>query len=74
MFEKYTENARRAVSAARLEAGRRGAREIDPAYLLWGVLRQGEIVSLFGNDIPTFENVRSRIVQGLPVSRKPLPE
>ena len=74
MFEKYTEDARRAVFAARLDAGGRRAREIEPAHLLLGVLQQCEVAPLFANDIPRVETVRSKIAQGLPVGREPLPE
>jgi ATP-dependent Clp protease ATP-binding subunit ClpC len=74
MFEKFTEGARRAVFAARLEAVSRGAREIEPAHLLLGILQQGEIAPLFANDLAKLETVRSKIAQGLPVGREPLPE
>jgi ATP-dependent Clp protease ATP-binding subunit ClpA len=74
MFEKFTEGARRAVFAARLEAVSRGTREIEPAHLLLGILQQGEIVPLFANDLARLETVRSKIAQGLLVGREPLPE
>jgi ATP-dependent Clp protease ATP-binding subunit ClpC len=74
MFEKFTEGARRAVFVARLEAVRRGTREIEPAHLLLGILQQSEIAPLFSNDLPKLETVRSKIVQGLPAGGELPPE
>jgi ATP-dependent Clp protease ATP-binding subunit ClpC len=74
MFEKYTEGARLTIFAARREAVRRGAREIEPAHLLLGILQQGEIAPVFANDLHKLETVRTKIAQGLPAGREPLPE
>jgi ATP-dependent Clp protease ATP-binding subunit ClpC len=74
MFEKFTEGARCAVFAARLEAVSRGTRGIEPAHRLLGILEQGEIAPLFANDLAKLETVRSKIAQGLPAGREPLPE
>jgi ATP-dependent Clp protease ATP-binding subunit ClpC len=74
MFEKFSEGARCAIFAARLEAASRGTREIEPTHLLLGILHQGEIAPLFANDLAKLETVRSKIAQGLPVGREPLPE
>jgi ATP-dependent Clp protease ATP-binding subunit ClpC len=74
MFEKYTDGARLAIFAARREAVSRGAREIEPAHLLLGILQQGEIAPVFANDLPKLETVRTKIAQGLPAGREPLPE
>lgn len=38
MFERYTEEARRAIFFARYEAGCRGAGYIEPEHLLLGIL------------------------------------
>jgi ATP-dependent Clp protease ATP-binding subunit ClpC len=40
MFEKYTEPARRSVFFARYEASQLGSRQIEPAHLLLGILRE----------------------------------
>ena len=74
MFEKYTDGARSVLFVARSEAVRRGGIEIEPAHLLLGILQQGEIAPLFADNLPKLETVRTKIAQGLPAVREPLPE
>src|SRR5688572_19522110 len=42
MFERYDENARRALFFARFEASQLGSRSIEPEHLLLGLLRLGQ--------------------------------
>jgi ATP-dependent Clp protease ATP-binding subunit ClpC len=74
MFEKFTEGAGRAIHIARLEAVRRGTKEIEPAHLLLGILQEHEIAPLFPNDLPKLEAIRAQIAQSLRADHEPLPE
>jgi hypothetical protein len=62
MFERYTEQARRAIFFARYEASQFGSKQIEPEHLLLGVIRQmnlpgdairSEIAQLWARDKPT---------------------
>ncbi len=46
MFERYTERARRSIFFARYEASELGTREITPAELLLGILREDKTVAI----------------------------
>jgi ATP-dependent Clp protease ATP-binding subunit ClpC len=75
MFEKYTEDARRAVFVAKAEAARRGTSEIEPPHLVLGILHQRAIAPLLcAGDLSKLEILRSKFAQSVPVVRKPVPD
>ncbi len=45
MFERYTENARRAIFFARYEASLFGSPAIEPEHLLLGLMREDKALS-----------------------------
>ena len=63
MFERYTEQARRAIFFARYEASQLGSPYIESEHLLLGILRVGKALSgkLFANSPTTVENIRKQI-------------
>lgn len=64
MFERYTENARRAIFFARYEASRFGCSYIETEHLLLGVLREDKgLVKQFLGSHDRLENIRRSIEQ-----------
>ena len=63
MFERYTERARRVLFFARYEASQMGSRNIAPAHLLLGLIREGEEITrqLFQRARVEMEAVKSEI-------------
>jgi|SRR5579859_757776 len=74
MFERYTQEARRAIFFARYEAQQFGSKRIEAAHLLLGLLhdRQSSANLLFGLDKHA-NNFRLKIEQKLPPT-EPLPK
>src|SRR5262245_9636849 len=63
MFERYTENSRRAIFFARYEASQFGAPQIEAEHILLGIIRQdkkliGRVFHHTGADV---ESVRNEI-------------
>ena len=66
MFERFTENARKAVFFARYEASQTGSQEIDTEHLLLGIMRADGPGSALFPPATTLESVRSRIHKDRP--------
>lgn len=69
MFERFTEQARRAIFFARYDASRYGSDHIEAEHLLLGLLREGYLLAKeFIPNIPSLHQIRSeieaQIVQG----------
>jgi ATP-dependent Clp protease ATP-binding subunit ClpA len=64
MFERYTEDARRALFYARYEASLLGSITIEPEHLLLGLLRHQNAASPFLAPLP---DIGSTLAQGKPV-------
>jgi len=60
MFERYTENAKRAIFFARMEAGDAGSNEIDIEHLLLGLLRGAKGILSWAPRL-TADEVKTRI-------------
>ena len=74
MFERYSEQARRALFFARYEAGRLGSRTIESEHVLLGILREGEEVvgEIFRRFQVRPEDVR-REIEAARVSEETIP-
>lgn len=69
MFERYTEQARRAIFFARYEASSSGSPYIEPEHLLLGLLREDQMLR---NRLPSggIEQIRKRIEESSPRREK----
>jgi ATP-dependent Clp protease ATP-binding subunit ClpC len=74
MFERYTEQARRALFFARYEVTQRGATSIDTEHLLLGLIREprGLIIRIFEESNVSPATLRQAIEARLEV-REPIP-
>jgi ATP-dependent Clp protease ATP-binding subunit ClpC len=62
MFENYTENARRVIFFARLEASKTGASSIEPCHLLAGLEREvKKETELFLAEHPELKGLRQQM-------------
>ena len=66
MFERYTEDARRAIFFARYEASRFGSREITTEHLLLGLCRADHRLMMRFLTAPQEETIRKQIEQHTP--------
>ncbi len=70
MFDRYTEDARRAIFFARYEVSNFGATEIDTSHILLGALRENsELFATFLIAGTSIESMRNQIVSTLPESQ-----
>jgi ATP-dependent Clp protease ATP-binding subunit ClpC len=60
MFERYTENARRVIFFARMEAGKSGSHEIDSEHLLLGLVHGAKGILSCAPQL-TADGVKARI-------------
>ena len=62
MFERYTEQARRAVFFARHEASQCGCSEIEPEHLLLGILHEdAQLVGRLSLSAANVEAIQARV-------------
>jgi ATP-dependent Clp protease ATP-binding subunit ClpC len=62
MFERYTQNARRAIFLAREDAMLYGSPYIESEHLLLGILRENEAVATkIGEGTGSFDSFREEI-------------
>ena len=61
MFERYTQEARRAIFFARYEAGNYGSHHIETEHLLLGLLREGAVAKWFPGKFNVGSEIRSEI-------------
>jgi len=67
MFERYTEDARRAVFFARYEASQCGAKEIGSIHLLLGIIREGRRIFTDAGLQGSFEDLANACRNALPL-------
>ncbi len=71
MFERYTENSRKAIFFARYEACQTGSEHIETEHLLLGLLRTDEALALRLLKPPeNVESIRQQIYKHIPVRKK----
>jgi uncharacterized protein YbjQ (UPF0145 family) len=68
MFERYTEQAKRAIENARSEAALRGAKEVAPAHLLLGLSREDNSRA---NHVASLKDRMSDLCAGLGIPLRP---
>ena len=74
MFEKYTEAARRSIFFARYEASHFGSRQIEPAHLLLGIMREvPELARDWIGDDQGIAGLRSALEERQPQSAEKIP-
>ena len=61
MFERFTEEARRAIVFAQEEAASLGHERLGTEHLLLGVIREGSLASLFNQFAVTLERARMAV-------------
>ena len=71
MFERYTARARRVISRAREQASGSASSQIEPEYLLIGLLREDKLLAdRFIGSSETVGSIEGRITSRMP-TRKP---
>jgi ATP-dependent Clp protease ATP-binding subunit ClpA len=73
MFERYTEDARRAIFFARYEASQSGAREIGSIHLLLGIIRESRRVFTEAGLQGSLEDLAEDCRKALPLQGEKLP-
>lgn len=74
MFERYTENVRRAIFCARKEAGSLGSPQIDCLHVFLGLLQQSGPMFLAAGLRGTVQGLAEDLRRALPEAREPVPE
>ena len=70
MFERYDENARRAVFFARYEASQSGSSQIGSLHLLLGILRESGTLFTLASDEVSVKDLIEECRRALPVGEK----
>jgi ATP-dependent Clp protease ATP-binding subunit ClpA len=74
MFQRYTENARRAIFFSRREAGRLGSHEIRCLHVLLGILNESGTTFLAAGLSGTVQELAEDLRRALPEPGEPIPD